>query len=175
MFSKKIQESLYKQLYRESESSELYLSMGSLVECKYGHLEGIYNFLYDHSDEERKHMLKIIRYINKRGVYSFLNFKENRVEKESTFFLKNESSLRDLFQILFEHEKKISKEINFLINLTLKEKDYFTYNFLQWFVEEQIEEESITKILLDKISFIGEDKIGLYLFDLDVRKIKIIK
>jgi len=70
---------------------------------------------------------------------------------------------------LLEQEQKISKEINFLVEISLQEKDYFTYNFLQWYVEEQIEEETLSKMLLDKIKLIGEDKGGLYLFDRDMR------
>ncbi|WP_185857160.1 ferritin [Blattabacterium cuenoti] len=159
MFSEKIQKGLIKQLNRELESSQLYLSMASWVDRK-GY-EGICEFLYDHSNEERIHMLKFIRYINKRGgnviFHDFLHV-------NITY-----TSLKELFLKLFEHEKKISKEINFLVEISLQEKDYFTYNFLQWYVEEQIEEEALSKMILDKIELIGEDKGGLYLFDKDMK------
>ncbi|AWU39765.1 ferritin [Blattabacterium punctulatus] len=165
MFSKKIQVELKKQLNRELESSQLYLSMASWVEYKYGGLDGIYNFLYDHSDEERRHMLKLIKYINKRGGYV-----DNFNKSEYYIFEKiSYNSLMNLFHKLFEHEKKISLEINFLVELSLHEKDFFTYNFLQWYVEEQIEEEVLIKKILDKIELIGEDKGGLYLFNHDIK------
>ncbi|AGW85981.1 ferroxidase [Blattabacterium sp. (Nauphoeta cinerea)] len=161
MFSEKIQKELTKQLNRESESSQLYLSMASWVERK-GY-EGVCEFLYDHSNEERIHMLKLIRYINKRGGNAILST-DSMLIKNITYL-----SLKELFMKLFEHEKTISKEINLLVETSLQEKDYFTYNFLQWYVKEQIEEESLIKMILDKIELIKEDKGGLYLFDKDMK------
>ena len=119
MLSEKIQIGLIKQLNRESESSQLYLSMASWVEKK--GFEGICEFLYDHSHEERMHMLKLIRYINKRGGVVVL---DNIFIRKITY-----KSLKELFQTLFKHEKEISNEINLLLELSLQEKDYFTYNF----------------------------------------------
>ncbi|WP_185864316.1 ferritin [Blattabacterium cuenoti] len=162
MFSNTIQLALVNQLNKELESSLLYLSMASWVDNKIG-LKGISEFLYDHSDEERDHMFKIIRYINKRNGEFSISVNSNNLKK--TY-----SSLKNLFQKLFEHEKSISKEINLLVELSLKEKDYFTYHFLQWFIEEQIEEETLSKMFLDKIKLIGENNVGLYLFDKDIKK-----
>lgn len=166
MFSEKIQMDLKKQLNRELESSQLYLSMASWVEYKHGSLEGISNFLYNHSDEERKHMLKLIKYINKRGGYADIFMEKTTIIEDISY-----NSLKELFQKLFEHEKIISKEINSLVELSLQERDYFTYNFLQWYVEEQIEEEALTKMILDKIKLVEKDKAGLYLFDRDIKNI----
>ncbi|WP_185873698.1 ferritin [Blattabacterium cuenoti] len=161
MFKKKILIGLKKQLNKELESSLLYLSMASWVEYKYGNLEGIYNFLYDHSEEEKKHMLKLIKYLNKRGAYADIVYQFN--------LKKSWNTLKELFQKLYKHEQKISDEINLLVDLSLKEKDFFTYNFLQWYVEEQIEEEGLSKMILDKINFLENDKGGLYLFDYDLK------
>ncbi|WP_185858372.1 ferritin [Blattabacterium cuenoti] len=161
MFSEKIQIELIKQINRESESSQLYLYMASYVESS--GFEGICEFLYDHSNEERMHMLKLIRYINQRGG----NVIFNKVCIKNTIY----GSIKELFKKLLDHERKISSKINFLVELSLQEKDYFTYNFLQWYIEEQIEEESLIKTILDKIELIGEDKGGLYLLDRDIRKI----
>ncbi|WP_185861984.1 ferritin [Blattabacterium cuenoti] len=165
MFSDKIQIGLIKQLNREYESSQLYLSMASWVEKK--GFEGICEFLYDHSHEERMHMLKLIRYINKRGGNVVI---DNVCIKKITY-----GSLKELFKKLFEHEKKISNKINLLVELSLKEKDFFTYNFLQWYVEEQIEEEALIRMVLDKMELIGEDRGGLYLLDRDIKNIHIKK
>ncbi|WP_185861112.1 ferritin [Blattabacterium cuenoti] len=159
MLSKKIQLGLVKQLNRELESSLLYLSMGSWVERK-GY-DGICEFLYDHSNEERMHMLKLIRYLNRRGGEVTLD----KILIENITY----PSLKELFLKLFEHEKKISDEINLLVEISLREKDFFTYNFLQWYVEEQTEEEAVSKMILDKIELIGEDKGGLYFFDKDMK------
>ncbi|WP_185869454.1 ferritin [Blattabacterium cuenoti] len=162
MFNEKIQTGLIKQLNRELKSSQLYLSMASWVEKK--GFEGISQFLYDHSNEERMHMLKLIRYVNKRGGDVIL---DNNISYKKIIY--NNISLKELFQELFEHEKEISKKINNLVDISLQEKDYFTYNFLQWYLEEQVEEEALTKMILDKIKLIGEDKVGLYLFDQDIK------
>ena len=76
-----------------------------------------------------------------------------------------------MFQNLFEHEVKVSKSINDLVDITLQQKDYATHNFLQWYVSEQIEEEALARNILDKINLIGDDKGGLYLFDNDVKRL----
>ena len=55
-----------------------------------------------------------------------------------------------------------------MVEVCLKEKDYTTHNFLQWYVAEQIEEEALARNILDKLHLIGEDKGGLYLFDRDM-------
>ncbi|WP_185857802.1 ferritin [Blattabacterium cuenoti] len=159
MLSEKIEKGLIKQLNRESESSQLYLSMAFWVEKK-GY-EGICEFLYDHSNEERIHMLKLVRYINKRGGNIVLN--------GISIINVTYQSLKELFIKLLGHEKKISQKINYLVEISLQEKDYFTYNFLQWYVEEQIEEEALIKTVLDKIELIGEDKGGLYFFDQNMK------
>jgi ferritin len=80
-------------------------------------------------------------------------------------------SFKEMFENLFEHEVKVSKSINDLVDITLKQKDYATHNFLQWYVSEQIEEEALARNILDKINLIGDDKGGLYLFDNDVKRL----
>ena len=74
-----------------------------------------------------------------------------------------------MFQTLFDHEVMVSQKINDLVGITLDQRDYATHNFLQWYVAEQIEEEALARNILDKISLIGDDKGGLYLFDNDVK------
>ena len=74
-----------------------------------------------------------------------------------------------MFQELFKHEVKVSACINDLVDICLKEKDYATHNFLQWYVSEQIEEEALARNILDKIKLIGDDKGGFYLFDNDIK------
>lgn len=160
MLSKEIQIKLNNQLNRECESSQQYMSMASWAEYK--GFEGICEFLYTHSDEERLHMLKLVRYINERGGHAVIN--------SLPLPKKQYASLKELFEKLFEHEKNVSNEINILVDLTLKLKDYSTHNFLQWYVSEQIEEERLAKLILDKLKLIGEDKGGLYLFDRDIKK-----
>ena len=73
-----------------------------------------------------------------------------------------------VFQDLLDHEVMVSKEINQVVDICLKDKDYTTHNFMQWYVAEQIEEEALARHILDKLKLIGDDKGGLYLFDRDI-------
>lgn len=160
MLSTKIQIELNKQLNREGQASQEYISMASWAEYK--GFEGVCEFLYTHADEERIHMLKLVRYINERGGHAIITALP--LAKSSY------NSLKELFEDIFEHEKQVSQKINSLVDLTLQEKDYSTHNFLQWYVSEQIEEECLARLILDKLNLIGEDKGGLYLFDRDIKK-----
>ena len=70
--------------------------------------------------------------------------------------------------MLLEHELQVTDSINNLVDVCLQEKDYTTHNFVQWYVSEQLEEEALARTILDKVSMIGEDKAGLYMFDRDL-------
>ena len=163
MLTQKMEKALNGQVRVEAESSQVYLSMASWAEVK--GLEGISMFMYRHSDEERMHMLKLIKYINERGGHAHIT--QLKAPK------KDLSSFQKMFQELYEHEIVVSKCINELVHVSLEEKDYATHNFLQWYVAEQIEEEALARNILDKINLIGNDKGGLYLFDRDVQQIAV--
>jgi ferritin len=163
MLSKKVEKALNDQIRIEAESSQAYLSMASWAEIK--GLEGISNFMYRHSDEERLHMLKLVKYVNERGGHA----KISDLKAPKTEF----GTFQKMFQELYEHEIFVSDSINELVHVTLQEKDYSTHNFLQWYVSEQIEEEALARTILDKINLIGNDKGGLYLFDRDVQQITV--
>lgn len=159
MLSKLIQEALNKQVQMEAESSQAYLAMASWAEIQPG-LQGVTDFFYKQSDEERIHMLKLIRFINERGGFAVIP----ALEQPMVTF----QSLRRVFEEFLKHELKVSNSINDLVHLSLTEKDYATHNFLQWYVNEQIEEEKTARTLNDKLEMIGDDKSGLYLFDRDI-------
>jgi ferritin len=158
MLDKKIEEALNRQVMLEAESSQYYLAMASWAENN-GY-NGVANFFYIHSDEERMHMLKLVKYINERGGKAEIS----ALPKPDTNF----KSLDVIFQNLFSHEVNVSNEINKMVDVCLQEKDYTTHNFLQWYVAEQIEEEALARNILDKLNLIGNDKGGLYLFDRDL-------
>ena len=158
MVSKKIQNALNAQVAKEAMSSQVYLAMASWAEVQ--GLEGIASFLYRHSDEERMHTLKLMRYINERGGHAVVPALP-RPPKDCT-------GITDVFKSIFQQEVEVTGEINKLVDLCLKEKDYTTHNFLQWYVAEQIEEERLARTLIDKLNLIGGDKGGLYLFDRDL-------
>lgn len=159
MLSKSIQEALNKQVQMEAESSQAYLAMASWAEIQPG-LEGVTEFFYKQSDEERVHELKLIRFINERGGFAMI---PALPQPMVTF-----QSLRRVFEEFLKHELQVSNSINDLVHLSLTEKDYATHNFLQWYVNEQIEEERTARVLNDKLELIGDDKSGLYLFDRDI-------
>lgn len=163
MLTDKMEKALNAQIRIEAESSQVYLSMACWAEVK--GLEGIAQFMYKHSDEERMHMLKLVKYVNERGGHALIS-DLNAPDTEFGTFQK-------MFQQLYEHEIFVSKSINDLVQVSMDEKDYATQNFLQWFVAEQIEEEALARTILDKINLIGNDKGGLYLFDRDVQLITV--
>ncbi len=159
MISRKIEEKLNAQVAREAASSQLYLAMASWAEVE--GFEGVSEFLYRQSDEEREHMLKLIKFVNERGGSAIVPSLEQPPAKFT--------SMRSVFEDLLEHERGITNAINELVHITLEEKDYTTHRFLQWYVEEQLEEEALAQTILDKLKLIGEEKGGgLYMFDRDI-------
>ncbi len=161
MLSKTIEKALNAQIEVEAMSSQFYLAMASWAETE--GFNGVSKFLYRHSDEERAHMLKLVNYVNNRGGKAIIP----PLQKPPVKF----ESVQEIFNLLFEHETKVTKEIHNVVEVCLKEKDYTTHNFMQWYVSEQIEEESLARNILDKLSLIGNDKGGLYLFDRDLENL----
>jgi ferritin len=159
MLSKSIEEALNNQLKTEAQSSHYYLAMASWAENK-GY-PGIAEFMYQHSDEEREHMLKLVKYINERGgVPSIPTLDKPKVEY---------NDITSLFQDLLNHEVSVTQSINDVVGICLDEKDYSTHNFMQWYVAEQLEEEALAREIMDRLSLIGNDKGGMYLFDRDIK------
>ncbi|WP_242203471.1 ferritin [Aestuariivivens insulae] len=158
MLSKSIEKALNDQIRIEAESSQIYLAMACWAEVK--GLEGVAGFMYSQSNEERDHMLKLIKFVNERGGHAHIS----ALNAPNVTF----ESFKEMFEKLFEHEVFVSESINNLVHISLQEKDYATHNFLQWYVSEQIEEEAMARTILDKINLIGNDKGGLYLFDRDI-------
>lgn len=161
MLAPVIEAALNQQVVLEAQSSQIYLAMASWAEVE-GY-EGISNFLYTHSDEERMHMLKLVKFINERGGHGII---PALTQPPVTY-----EGITPLFQMVLDHEIHVSNEINKLVDICLREKDYTTHNFLQWYVSEQIEEEALARKVIDKLRLIGEDKAGHYLFDRDLASI----
>ena len=163
MLTKSIAEALNKQIRIEAESSQIYLAMACWAEVQ--GLEGVSQFMYAQSNEEREHMLKLVKYVNERGDHAVITDLVAPKTKYGTF--------KEMFEELYQHELFVSNSINELVHITLGERDYSTHNFLQWYVAEQIEEEAQAKTILDKINLIGEDRGGLYLFDRDIQQLSV--
>jgi len=165
MLTKKVEKVLNKQIEIEANSSQFYLAMASWADTK--GLEGVANFFYRHSDEEREHMLKLVKYVNERGGHAIVP----ALGKPPKLF----DCLSHVFQDLLNHEIMVTKEINNVVDICLQDKDYTTHNFMQWYVAEQIEEEALARHILDKLKLIGDDKGGLYLFDRDILSMNPVK
>lgn len=159
MRSKEIEKALNEQLKIEAESSHHYLAMAVWAENE--GFPGIAEFMYQHSDEERMHMLKLVKYINERGGKAMVP----ALEKPKVKF----DNIKALFQSLYDHEVAVTQSINEVVDVCLKEKDYNTHNFMQWYVAEQLEEEALAREILDRLNLIGNDKGGMYLFDRDIK------
>lgn len=158
MLSKTIEAALNEQIRVEAESSQVYLGMAAWAECN--GLNGVASFMYAHSDEERMHMLKLVKFVNERGGKARIPALTQPPAQWD--------SVQDIFSKLLEHETSVTAEINKVVDVCLSEKDYTTHNFMQWYVSEQIEEEALARTILDKLNLIGNDKGGMYLFDRDL-------
>lgn len=156
MLKKSIEDICNRQVEREFYSSLLYLSMASWTETK-GY-SGIANWLYEQAEEEKEHMLKFVRYINERGGHAILP----ALEKPPIEF----GDINKMFDSVLEHEQYISASINDIVALAVKENDFATNNWIQWFVSEQIEEESSVQDIIDKLNLVG--KHNMYMFDRDI-------
>ena len=160
MLNKKIESILNVQVEKEGYSSNLYLAMASWAEVN-GYA-GIAGWLYKQSDEERMHMLRLIGYINERGGHAIVPvFNEPPV---------NQKSVTSMFEDILKHEQYISQSINEIVAACIEEKDYTTHSWVQWFVNEQIEEEAQVQTILDKLSMLGET--SMYLFDRDIASMR---
>lgn len=152
---------LNEQINLEFFSSNLYLQMGSWAESK--GFTGCASFLYEHADEEMSHMKRLFNYVNETGSMAILG----SIEAPECSY----DSIVDLFEKVYKHECFITQKINSLADTAFTEKDYSTFNFLQWYVSEQHEEEKLFSGILDKIKLIGEDGKGLFFIDREVAKL----
>ena len=159
LISQKLQDAINQQIGNEFGASLEYLQIASYFESE--DMLKLSEIFFDQSDEERMHMLKLVKFVNERGGHAQVS----QLDAPPVSF----GSFKEMFQSLFDHEVMVSQKINDLVDITLQEKDYATHNFLQWYVAEQIEEEALARTILDKINLIGDDKGGLYLFDNDVK------
>ena len=162
--NKRVENALNDQIVKEAYSSQFYLAMASWSE-NHG-LNGTAKFLYAQSDEERFHMLKLVKFVNERGGVTIIP----QIEKPPVEY----NNLENVFEELLNHEIMVTESINNLVDVCLQEKDYSTHNFVQWYVSEQLEEEATARTILDKLRLIGGDKGGMYMFDQDLEKTTIL-
>lgn len=158
MINQEMEKALNSQLILEAKASMQYLAMASWAEVN--GFNGVASFFYTHADEERMHMLKIMKFINERGGQAIVP----SIDAVKTDF----EDIHGLFDYFMESEEIVTENVNKIVYESLQSKNFTVHNFMQWFVAEQMEEEALARTILDKLSIIGNDKSGLYLFDQDI-------
>ncbi len=159
MLSEGMVKSLNDQINLEFYSSNIYLQMSSW--CEHKGLDGCSRFLRAHANEEMGHMNRLFNYVNETGAMAVIG----AIEAPACQY----ESIEEVFSLILEHERLVTSKINSLVDMAFTSKDYSTFNFLQWYVSEQHEEEKLFTSILDKIRMIGaEEGKGLYFIDKEV-------
>ena len=158
MLQQSIVDKLNEQINLDLYSSKVYLQMNAWFKKNGFAVEA--TFLLRHADEELEHMQKLFDYVCEAGATPLLG----KIEAPR----KEYESLKELFDVVLEHEKHVTAKINELVEVTFAAKDYSTFNFLQWYVAEQHEEEKLFGEILDKFVVAGESNKSLYFIDKDL-------
>ncbi|MEF8879797.1 MAG: ferritin [Candidatus Thermoplasmatota archaeon] len=155
MLSKKMEEALNEQINAELWSGYLYLSMAGYFDSI--SLDGFANWMQAQAQEEVNHAMRIYNHIVERGG----RVKLSAIDDVPTDW----DSPLDAFEYTYKHEQKVTGLIEDLVDLAEKEKDRASYNMLQWFIEEQVEEEDSADEIVDKLKLIGDSGNGLFMLD----------
>ncbi len=155
MVSKELETAINKQINAEFWSAYLYLSMSTW--CAHEGLPGFANWFKVQFQEEQDHALKFMNYLIAKGNKVELM----PIEKVDTSW----DSVLKAFQDTLEHERVVTSLINNLVSIARKENDFATENMLQWFVNEQVEEEETAKSMIDGLKLIGSNGFGVYTMD----------
>jgi len=155
MLSKKLEEALNKQINAEYYSSYLYLSMSTYLESV--NLSGMAHWMRAQSREELEHVTKFNRYIVERGGRGTVK----AIDGPPTEW----KSAKMVFEEGLKHEQKVTAMIHALMELAMSEKDFAAQNYLQWFVNEQVEEEAHAEAIVQNFNMVGDGGTALYLLD----------
>lgn len=153
--NEKVQAALNAQINMELSAFYTYLSMSAYFEAS--SLMGFAAWVRHHAEEEMVHAMKIYDYINHRRGRVLLT----AIAPPKT----NWDSALSAFEDAMRHEEKVTASINELVDLARKEKDHATESFLKWFVDEQVEEEEVVDLAIQKLKLIGDFGPGLYMLD----------
>ena len=158
MLPKKIEDAINGQINKELFSEYLYLSMATYFAAE--GLSGFENFFIVQAQEERFHAMKFYHFINERGGRVLLK----KLNDPKTDF----ASIEEVFKLSLDHERFISKSIYELMDLAIEEKEHATKSFLNWFIDEQVEEEASMQAILDKLKLIGGKGQGLLMLNTEL-------
>ena len=155
MLSTKMEKALNEQIVMEGNASNKYLAMS--VWCADIGLDGAATFFLHHSEEEHSHMMKLVKYLQDADRKPIIpGFGKPKADYDN---------IKEVISAAYENEKQVTQSIYELVDLSLKEKDHQTHNFLQWYVAEQLEEEVLMRQIIDKVKIIGEGAHSLYYID----------
>ena len=155
MLSNRLLDAINAQINAEMWSAYLYLSMATY--CQDAGFSGIANWFEIQFKEEQDHAMILVKYAQSRG---------GRVTLKAIDAVPTEwKSLLDVFENTLEHEKKVTAMINNLMHITVDDKDFASQSRLQWFVDEQIEEEENATELIHKLKLLDGNGFGLYQLD----------
>lgn len=160
MLNAKMEEALNGQIQVEVYSSYLYLSMSAF--CHSINLKGFGNWMKLQATEEHHHAMKLFDYMIARGNRVLLK----PIEKPTHTF----KSINELIEKALGHEKKVTGLLNRLYELAGKEKDYATQTMLQWFINEQVEEEATVREILEKLRLIPDSSSAILYIDKEMGK-----
>jgi ferritin len=155
VMNKAMQEAMNNQIQAELYSSYIYLSMAAYFESS--NLPGFAHWMNLQAGEELEHAMKFFGHINERGG----RVKLMAIDAPPVDF---ESPLA-IFKMAYEHEKKVTGLIHDLYSLATKENDYPALSLLQWFVDEQVEEENSALTVVEHLEMVGDNKTGLLMLD----------
>ena len=153
--NKKVEDAINKQVNAEIYSAYLYLGMSS--RCAETNLKGMANWFYVQAQEEMTHAMKFYRFVLERGGHPVLPAIEGvRSDWKSPL---------EMFEAAYEHEQKVTVLISNIMDIALAERDHATASMLNWFIDEQVEEEANASEIVEKLKLIGDSKEGLFMQD----------
>jgi len=155
MISKRLVDAFNEQINKELYSEYFYLSMAAWFDSQ--NLPGFANFFKIQVQEEHFHAMKMYEYVNERGGRIILK----AIDKPEVDF---ESAL-DIFKKAYEHEQLVTSLINNLMDVATEEKDHATKSFLNWFIDEQVEEEASMDAIVGKLKMLGGNGHGMLMID----------
>ena len=155
MLNKKVEAAINSQINAELYSAYLYLSMAAYFESE--NLPGFANWMRVQFEEEQFHGLKMFDYVNERGGRVVLA----PIEGPKTEW----ANIIEVFEETYKHEQHVTSLINNLMDVSIAEKDHASVNFLQWYVNEQVEEEANCEKLLFQLRLIDGKGQGLLMLD----------
>jgi len=155
MLNEKLRKALSDQVNAEYYSAYLYLTMSASAD-QMG-LKGAAHWLFAQAQEEMAHGTHIYQYLLERGVSPAFA----AIELPPTSF----ANIHEIFTMVLEHEQKVTGLINTIATLSMQEADHACYQFMMWFVTEQVEEEASASDIVDKLNLIGDNKAMLLALD----------